>query len=91
MMRRILDRIGGGAFTLPTLAAELGISKESLCDRLGLMERLGQITRESCSSSQGPEACSHCCMSCACSAGEVVEVRYVLTEKGRRLCERHRG
>jgi DNA-binding Lrp family transcriptional regulator len=84
MMQRIIGRIGTGAFTLSTLAAELGISRESLSNRLSLMERLGQITREPCDTP--PDACSHCCAGCACSGEADSSMRYVLTEKGKRLC-----
>lgn len=87
MMRSILERIGAGAFTLPSLAVELGISRESLLDRLALMERLGHIARDQpCETAPG--GCG--CCSCGCGGAADVPVRYVLTEKGRRLCGRGR-
>jgi len=87
MMRSILERIGTGAFTLPSLAAELGISQESLLDRLALMERLGHIAREQpCETVPGE--CG-CCPG-GCRGAADVPVRYVLTPKGKRLCGRGR-
>ena len=80
MMQSILERIGAGAFTLPSLAAELGISRESLLDRLALMERLGHIARDQpCETVPG-----------GCRGAADVPVRYVLTAKGKRLCGRGR-
>jgi len=88
-MRSILERIGTGAFTLPSLAMELGISRESLLDRLALMERLGHITREQ-PCEIFPGGCRCCPGGCGCRSAADVPVRYVLTSKGKRLCGRGR-
>ncbi|PKL62705.1 MAG: hypothetical protein CVV31_05010 [Methanomicrobiales archaeon HGW-Methanomicrobiales-2] len=89
MMRSILERIDAGAFTLPSLAADLGISRESLLDRLALMERLGHIVRElPCETV--PDRCGCCSGGCGCRGAADLPVRYVLTPKGKRLCGRGR-
>jgi len=86
-MQSILERIGAGAFTLPSLAAELGVSRESLLGRLALMERLGHIAREQpCETVPG--GCR--CCSGGCRGAADLPVRYVLTPKGKRLCGRGR-
>jgi len=89
MMQSILERIGAGAFTLPSLAMELGISRESLLDRLALMERLGYIACERpCETVPG--RCRCCSGGCGCGGAADLPVRYVLTAKGKRLCGRGR-
>lgn len=89
MMRSILERIDAGAFTLSSLAAELDISRESLLDRLALMERLGHIAREQpCKTAL--DGCRCCSGGCGCGGAADVPVRYVLTPKGKRLCGRGR-
>jgi len=88
-MQSILERIGAGAFTLPSLAMELGISRESLLDRLALMERLGYIACERpCETVPG--RCRCCSGGCGCGGAADLPVRYVLTAKGKRLCGRGR-
>jgi len=89
MMQSILERIGAGAFTLPSLAMELGISRESLLDRLALMERLGYIACERpCETVPG--RCRCCSGGCGCGGAADLPVRYVLTAKGKQLCGRGR-
>lgn len=89
MMRSILERIDAGAFTLSSLAAELDISRESLLDRLALMERLGYIACERpCETVPG--RCRCCSGGCGCGGAADLPVRYVLTAKGKRLCGRGR-
>ncbi len=83
----MLQMIRDARLTSAELAAELGLSREQLDNRLALMGRQGYLQRDRpCSSTQKGCVC-RCCPGPSCSNAGSTGRGYALTAKGRRVAE----
>ncbi len=84
MIAEILRGIASGGTTIGLLAGEIGVDKETLVQRLRMMERMGYVARVS--SKVGECAPSGPCGGCAChkACAEPAEdgLFFIVTKKG---------
>ncbi len=84
MFKDILLKLAEGGVAVPLLAADLGISLDQLRERLRMMEHMGYIAGDIACTPGEPSPLCACCSGCKCSSQEL-PMRFLLTEKGRRL------
>jgi len=84
MFKDILLKLAEGGVAASLLAAELDISDDQLRERLRMMEHMGYIASDAACTPGEPSPFCACCSGCKCSSQEL-PMRFLLTEKGRRL------
>jgi hypothetical protein len=84
MFKDILLKLAEGGVAVSLLAADLGISLDQLHERLRMMEHMGYIASDVACTPGEPSPLCACCSGCRCSSQEL-PMRFLLTEKGRRL------
>jgi len=84
----LLKLLSQGGRSVAEIAAQVGVDKKALMDRLSDLESMGYLKRLELGAGCGTGGCGNCPMRRSCGGSTAVPVVFVLSGKGKRMLER---